>query len=453
MVKKNSLLYNLNKRENPIMKSINSQQEEYREFLKNIREEREESSRFAKLIITIIMAILCATIVCVILVENNLFFKISTKHPLNKANHSQTIKDNSNKFKVPFSSKRQNILLLGIDSNGQGTDIWQGTRSDTILIVNIDPKTNSIKAISVPRDSKVYLPDNKGIQKINSAHAIGGINLVKKTIKETFGIKIDRYIIIHDEAVEKIVDALDGIPIYVEKRMLYHDYSGKLHIDLQKGNTVLNGKQAVGYLRFRKDGLGDIGRTHRQQWFIKSLFEKLHSPQIITKMPEIINIANTYIKTDMSLYELSQYASFARGIDKNKIEIATLPGSPNQKGYISYWILDPQKTQEVINRMIYRDKPNIEGHKFKGGLMYSPRREQDAENIKNKLNELGYEVNMLKITHLSHSRFVANKNQITMDFYNYLQKKIPEIQNAQFIYDPTEMFSVGSDFTIVLAEQ
>lgn len=435
------------------MKTINSQQEEYRAFLKNIREERKESSNLGKFIITVIMALLCAVIVCVIVVENNLMSKFLGHSVEESAGVGKFLKDDKKSFEVPFSPRRQNILILGLDSNGKDTDMWEGTRSDTILIVNIDPKTNSIKAISVPRDSKVYLPEGKGIQKINSAHAFGGVNLVKKTIKETFGIKIDKYILIHDDAVEKIVDALGGIPIYVEKRMLYHDYAGKLHIDLQKGNTVLTGKQAVGYLRYRKDGLGDIGRTHRQQWFLKSLFEKFHSPQIITKIPEVLNVANTYIKTDMSFYELSQYATMARSIDKNKIEIATLPGAPNQRGYISYWIIDPVKTQEVINRMIYRDKPNMEGIKIKGGIMYSPKREADAELLKEKLNDLGFEVNMLKITHLSHTRFVANKNQVTIEFYNWLQKKLPEIQDMQFIYDPTEMFSVGSDFTIVLAEQ
>lgn len=435
------------------MKTINSQQEEYRAFLKNIRKEKEESSNLVKLIFTFVVAVLCAVIVCVILVENNFF--ISGNSAITDEDTSGIFKFSRKKegFNVPFTPRRQNILLLGVDSNGDGADMWAGTRSDTIIIVNIDPKSHSIKAISIPRDSKVYLPDNKGVQKINSAHALGGVNLVKKTLKETFGIKIDKYIIIHDDAVEKTVDALGGIPIYVEKRMYYNDYAGKLHIDLQKGNTILNGKQAVGYLRYRKDGLGDIGRTQRQQWFMKSLFERLHSPQVITKIPEVINVLNSHIKTDMSFYELSQYAAMARSIDKNKIEIATLPGAPNQKGYISYWILDPVKTQEVINRMIYRDKPNLEGVKFKGGIMYSPKREDDAVALKDKLNDLGFEVNMLKITHLSHSKFVANKNTVTLDFFNWLEKKIPEIQNSQFVYDPTETFSVGSDFTMVLAEE
>ena len=435
------------------MKIVNSQQEEYKAFLKNIREEKEESSNFAKLIFTVITAVLCAVIVCVILVENNIFlnnFREETAEDMNgvfKYSHSS-----KKGFDVPFSPRRQNILLLGVDSNGNGTDVWEGTRSDTIIVVNVDPKTHSVNAITIPRDSKVYLPDNKGIQKINSAHALGGINLVKKTLKETFGIKIDKYIVVSDTAVEKIVDVLGGIPIYVEKRMYYNDYSAKLHIDLQKGNTVLNGKQAVGYLRYRKDGLGDIGRTQRQQWFMRSLFEKLHSPQTITKIPEVLNVCNTYIKTDMSFYELSQYAAFARSVDENKIEIATLPGAPNQRGYISYWILDPQKTQDVINRMIYRDKPVLDGTKFKAGIMYSPRKEEEAQAMKEKLNELGFEVNMLKITHLSHTRFVANKSAVTVDFLNWLQKKMPELNNMQFVYDPTETFSVGSDFTLVLAE-
>ena len=242
------------------MKIANSNEEEYKAFLKNIREEKKETSNFAKLLFTIVLAILCAVIVCVTVVENSYLLERINEKPMESGLFKAEKKKKS--FDVPFSPRRQNILLLGVDSNGEGADLWEG-----IIIVNLDPKTHSVCAISIPRDSKVYLPDNKGIQKINSAHALGGVNLVKKTLKETFGIKIDKYVIVHDEAVEKIVDALGGIPIYVEKPMKYHDYAGKLHIDLNKGDTILNGKQAVGYLRYRKDGLGDIGRTQRQKWF------------------------------------------------------------------------------------------------------------------------------------------------------------------------------------------
>ena len=434
------------------MNSMKNKQEEYKEFLKNIRAEREEPSNIVRVVFTFVLAVFCAVILCVILIENNIIFSNAGLEE-DTTGLFKFSRHQHNGFEVPFMSRRQNILLLGVDSNGKGTDLWQGTRSDTILIVHVDPKTHSIKAISIPRDSKVYLPDGNGVQKINSAHALGGVNLVKKTLRETFGIKIDKYIIVHDDAVEKVVDALGGIPIYVEKRMYYNDNAANLHIDLQKGNTILNGKQAVGYLRYRKDGLGDIGRTQRQQWFIKSFFEKIHSPQIITKLPEIINVANNYVKTDMSFYELTQYANVARSVDKNKIEIATLPGAPNQKGYISYWILDPEKTQQMINRMIYRDKPDVVEQNFDGGIMFSPRRNADAYAMKEKFESLGYKVNMLEIAHLSHSKFVANKHAVTLEFFNHLQKKLPELDNMQFIYDPSGNYSVGSDFTLVLADQ
>ncbi len=431
----------------------NHQQEEYKALLNQIRKERQgtSTSNFAKFLFTFVLAVFFA-VICVIIIENTILLDRISFEQADDSGGFFKFSRNKKDFQIPFSPKKQNILLLGIDSNGDGSDLWEGTRSDTIMVVNIDPRTRTVKAISIPRDSKVFLPENKGVSKINSAHAIGGVNLVKKTLKETFGIKIDHYIIIHDEAVEHIVDALGGIPIYVEKPMKYHDWAGRLHIDLNKGNTVLNGKQAVGYLRYRKDGLGDIGRTQRQQWFIRSLFEKMKSLDTITKLPDVLNICKTYIKTDMSLYELSQYAGFVKGVDENKIEIATLPGAPNQKGYISYWILDPKKTQEVIDRMIYRDKVEADFSRFKAGIMYSPLKEKEAIIIQEQLKELGFEVNMLKITHLSHTRFVANKNEVTIDFYNWLQKKIPELNKVQFVYDPTENFSVGSDFTVVLAE-
>ena len=429
----------------------NNQQEEYIAFLRQIRQERQGTSNFAKLLFTVVLALFLA-VLCVIIIENTILLDKINIETADSSNGFFKFSRKKKDFQIPFSPRRQNILLLGVDSNGEGSDLWDGTRSDTILIVNIDPRTRTMKAISIPRDSKVFLPDGKGVSKINSAHAIGGVNLVKKTLKETFGIKIDHYIIVHDEAVEHIVDALGGVPIYVEKPMKYHDWAGHLHIDLNKGNTVLNGKQAVGYLRYRKDGLGDIGRTQRQQWFIKSFFEKMKSLDAIAKIPEVINICKTYIKTDMSIYELSQYAGFLKGVDENKIEIATLPGAPNQKGYISYWILDPQKTQEVIDRMIYRDKVDADFSKFKAGIMYSPLKENEALVLQDELKDLGFEVNMLKITHLSHTRFIANRNEVTIDFYNWLQKKMPELNKVQFVYDPSENFSVGSDFTIVLAE-
>ena len=192
----------------------NYQQEEYKAFLNQIRKERqqEKTSNFPKILFTIVLAFFMA-VICVIIVENTILLDKISFESADVSNGFFKFSRSKRDFQVPFSPRRQNILLLGVDSNGAGADLWEGTRSDTIMVVNVDPRTRTMKAISIPRDSKVFLPDNKGVSKINSAHALGGVNLVKKTLKETFGIKIDHYIIVHDEAVEKIVDALGGVPI------------------------------------------------------------------------------------------------------------------------------------------------------------------------------------------------------------------------------------------------
>lgn len=431
--------------------------EEYSKFLKNLQAEKEDISNFAKVLLLIVVAFCCLILFILIFAENeeniNKLFGENSKISIFLLSFS---KNNGDKhrvdFALPFMPRKQTLLLVGVDDNGSEKNPWAGSRTDTIILLNIDPKTKSINAISVPRDSKVYLPGDYGIQKINSAHAIGGINMTKETLERTLGIKIDNYIMVNDGAVKKIVDAIGGIPIYVEKNMFYNDYSGNLHINLSKGLNILDGNNAVGYLRFRKDGLGDIGRTQRQQWFLKGLLEKLQTPQTITKIPDILDAMTTYVKTDLSFYEISQYAALSKNFDIDKVEFATLPGSPNKRGAVSYWILDPDKTQEVVNRMIYRDKINASEQIYNVGIMYSYSKETEAEEIKSALEDFGYTINCYRQSKLPHSQFIANSSSVTNDFFNWLKKKTPILKNYQFIYNPNPVYCTDSDFTILLSD-
>lgn len=354
-------------------------------------------------------------------------------------------------FNLPILQQKQNILIVGVDSNGSNADKFKGTRSDTMILVNLDPRSHSINAISIPRDSKVYLAGDYGVQKINAAHALGGIDLTLKTVEDTLGIKVDKYVLVNNEGVKKLVDALGGVPVYIEKDMYYNDNAGKLHINLSKGLHVLNGEQVEGYLRFRKDGLGDIGRTSRQQWFVKAVLEKVQSPSAIPKIPEVLNIASTYVRTNLSLYEMSHIAAALRNIDMNDVEFATLPGAPSKKGYISYWILDPEKTQEVIDRMVYRDKPAPSDKKLVAGIMYAFDKEDEAMRIKDQLTASGYEVNCIGRAHLPHSQIIGHNSAVTSDFVSWLKKNVPEVKGSQFVYDPVRMYCVHSDFTIIVS--
>ena len=358
----------------------------------------------------------------------------------------------SPKVKGSIFNRRQNILILGVDSNGQDSDPFENTRSDTILILSINPKIKSANILSIPRDSKVFIAHNNGVQKINAAHAIGGVDLVKDTIEETFGIKINNYIVFNTEGIVKFIDAIGGVPVYIEKDMKYHDYSGKLHVDLSQGTHHLSGKEVEGFLRFRKDALGDIGRTARQQWFLRAVAERIKNPEVIAKIPEALKVAEKYVKSDMSLYQMAQCASYATSLDLSKVETATMPGAPNKKGYISYWILDPEQCRDVINRLIYNRKTDTDGNKLPvAGILYTPQNESQAMKMKSKLEEEGYTVNCYKYRSLPHSQLIGHSSIITTHFVDRLKNTLPEIEDMQFVYDPTKIYCANSDFTIILS--
>ncbi len=427
------------------------------DYLNRMKKHQQDQEAFIRAVIFMFIIFICVICAIFIFAGNAEFMKEQFGEDSFVTKIFNIVnKDNSNKekaeFSMPFGPKRQNILLLGVDASNNDNDLWTGTRTDTIILVNIDPKSKSINAISIPRDSKVYLPDNHGIQKINAAHAIGGVGMTIRTVEDTLGVHIDRYIMVHDNAVKAIVEALGGVDVYVEKPMRYHDYSGNLHIDLTKGVHRLDAKQAVGYLRFRHDALGDIGRTHRQQWFLRGLLAELQKPETITKIPDIINVTKQYVKTNMSLYELSQYAALTKHIDMDKIEIATLPGAPNKKGYISYWILDPQKSQEVVNRLIYREKIHPEENMvLTAGVMYSSQNTDEAEVVKNELTAAGVNVSCTGHIAKTHTQFIAHSNIVTNEYFNWLKKKSPSITGYQFVYEPVNYYCGETDFTVVVA--
>ena len=426
-----------------------------RTFIKRAKQPREEKSSFAKVLIGMFIVFIGVILSIFVLADNENFLEehfgedsIITKifQKLTISNHNKEHAD----FALPFGLRRQNILFLGVDASGNPNDLWTGTRTDTIILVNIDPRTKSVNALSIPRDSKVYLPGDKGVNKINAAHALGGIEMTKRTIEDTLGVHIDKYIMVHDNAVKEIVDAMDGLDVYVEKPMHYNDNAGNLHINFTKGEHHLDGQKAVEYLRFRHDALGDIGRTQRQQWLLRSLLTKMKQPSTITKIPDIISVAKKYVRTDMSFYEMSQYAALTKHIDMDKIEVAMLPGAPNQKGYISYWILDPEKTQEVVNRVIYRDKEAFDETTPVTASVLSSDSSKGAQMSEN-LKAAGIDVKCTGKASRAHSQFVAHSSKITNDYYNHLTKKNEAFGGLQFVYDPVNYQCGQTDFTIILS--
>ncbi len=435
---------------------VTQRQDKSKKYLNSIKQKQQAQAKFVRMFVVFIIFVVALTASIFYVGMNTDFCEKSfgKNSPIteffNKLSDGNA--HHSNDFAMPFGHKRKNILLLGVDASNNDNDLWSGTRTDTIILVNIDPKTKSVTGLSIPRDSKVYLPNGHGIQKINAAHAIGGVEMTIKTVENTLGVKIDRYIMVHDNAVKSIVEALGGVDVYVEKNMRYHDYAGNLHIDLTKGYHHLSPAEAVGYLRFRHDALGDIGRTHRQQWFLRGVLNDLKKPETVAKIPEIVSVARKYIKTDMSLYELSRFAMMTKGLDMDKIEIATLPGGPNKHGSTSYWILDADKAQEVVNRLVYRRTvPEEEIGDVTASVVYSTEKSAEAQGLISQLKASGINVSCQTTISRTHSQFVAHSNKITNSYFNKLKETNPMISGYQFVYEPTMYPCGATDFSIVVA--
>lgn len=424
---------------------MNNTKEKQIQFIERIAQEQEkESSSSVKW--TIIAVIICALILAAAY-----YFLEASKNPYLMSFNSAIEKTGiRSRFMSLMGNK--NILILGVDSNGRHTNPFEGTRTDTILLVNISRNGKSINAISIPRDSKVYIAGNHGTDKINAAHAFGGPKLTVKTIEETFGVHIDNYIAVNYAGVKDFVQAVGGIPINVEKRMRYSDRSGGLYIDLYPGLQVLDAKQAEGYLRFRHDAIGDIGRMKRQQKFVKAAIKKLSSPDNVIKLPQLYDVMSKNIRTNMNLFELTKLFNVVKKLDMENINVATLPGKPSEHGYISYWILNAEKTQEIIDQMIYRTESETTGEPISVNLYYTPELASNIDNIKSKLTEQGLVVKYSAQEHHYNTEIIAHNQKASTKKINSIRESIPELNKAQYILEPGETYASGADLTINLGQ-
>jgi polyisoprenyl-teichoic acid--peptidoglycan teichoic acid transferase len=200
-----------------------------------------------------------------------------------------------------------NVLVMGVDrvpNTPLGSPESFEGRSDTLLLVRVDPSDRTVNLLSIPRDTQVEVPA-VGMTKVNHANAIGGPTLTRAVVSDTLnGIPIDRYVRVSTEAFRELVDLLGGVEVYVPEPMQYTDQTQNLKIDLKAGLQTLNGDQAEQFARFRQDGNGDIGRVQRQQALLKALRSRLSGPLMLARAPGLVHAMQKYIDTNLSTEEL-----------------------------------------------------------------------------------------------------------------------------------------------------
>ena len=282
------------------------------------------------------------------------------------------------KTEMMTSGDKTVVMLMGVDER-EG-DVG---RSDTLMIATLDPKKKKAAILSIPRDTRVKIQGH-GFDKINAAYAYGGHKLTQSTVENLLGVEMEHYVLINVNAFTKIIDAIGGVDINVEKRMYYEDPwddNGGLFINLYPGQQHMDGKTAITYVRYR-DEEGDIGRIARQQKFMQAVMDKLTSPSIIPKIPAIISEVVDCIDTDLSVKQMIELMAAVKDAQSHGLQTEMLPGKPMYIGGISYWLPDLSKLRTTIaNTLDVQMTSNLRSAMEREMMEYESSVPDDAQEI------------------------------------------------------------------------
>lgn len=229
---------------------------------------------------------------------------------------------------IEEEKERINILLLGIDQREGDAGSW---RTDTMILISVDPATNSAAMLSIPRDLWVTIP-GYGESRINMAHYLGdahgypggGVALAKKTVWYALGVPVHYYVRVNFSGFEEIVDAIGGVTINVDRAI--HDESypdgnyGTIVLDIPAGVQHMDGAMALQFARSRH-GTGDYDRMGRQQQVIMAVRDKVLSLDMpISSIPKLVELAGEMVKTDLTLDEIMALAEIAKRVERSNIQ-------------------------------------------------------------------------------------------------------------------------------------
>lgn len=239
---------------------------------------------------------------------------------LDKANRNQFTGVGNTVAASPWNgNERVNILFLGVDNR----DRDQSPRSDTMLLLSIDPQSKQAALMSIMRDTYVTVPGH-GKNKINTAFAIGGPNLAIKTVEEFLRIPVHYFVVTDFKGFEGVIDAIGGVDINVEIPM-HHTDDGVYDINLKKGYQHLNGKEALQYVRYRSDARSDFARTERQRKLVKAVLEQLKTPLTAVRFPGMLKEAEPYVQTNMTAADLARISPDLLGLDSKSVKSLQIP--------------------------------------------------------------------------------------------------------------------------------
>lgn len=238
------------------------------------------------------------------------------------------------------------ILLVGVDKNGDDDTNTDFTRTDTIMLLKADTKTGKMDLMSIPRDSRIKIRDK--FDKVNHAHAFGGIELTMQTLRSFLGLDIDYYVQINYQALINIVDALGGVDYDVPEGITID--KGKVQI--KPGPNHLDGNEVMWFLRTRNIyNNGDIGRVNTQQGFVKAMVDEIVKKSKNMNIMTFISNYLKYVKTNLPMTAIMDLAGNINNFSSDKMDTHIVPGMEQTIDGTSYYIPDFEKTWKIVDEV------------------------------------------------------------------------------------------------------
>ena len=234
-----------------------------------------------------------------------------------------------------------NILVLGCDER-EGDS---ATRADVIMLATIRPDAKQVSVFSIPRDTRVEIAGH-GKDKINHSMAYGGIPLIQSSIENLLNVQIDHYVKVNFDGFINVIDALGGVNIDVPCRM----YKPLEAIDLQAGYQTLDGSEALAFVRWRGDGMGDYGRIERQQQFLSAVTAKVKDMSLGQAL-NVVSAVMDSIETDMSIKQMTSYGINLLGIGSEDVKTYSFTGESVWIEGVNYVEPDMDAIHDIVDKM------------------------------------------------------------------------------------------------------
>ncbi|MDW0110682.1 LCP family glycopolymer transferase [Sporosarcina aquimarina] len=261
----------------------------------------------------------------------------SVKATVNEVTHEpiQAISAVASKQKVE-QRETLNILLLGVDEREGDRG-----RSDTMIVMTLNPTNSRMQMISIPRDTRTEIVGKGITDKINHAYAFGGNEMSVATVENFLDIDLDYYVRVNMDGLEQLVDAVGGITVTNERAFNLDEYSFK------KGNIKLNGEQALAYVRMRKqDPEGDLGRNDRQRQVIQGVLNQGASMTSVTRIHKLIDILGKNMVTNMKFDDMQNLVTNYKSV-RNELTTYQMTGDGKFIGDIWYLMVSDKEMGKV----------------------------------------------------------------------------------------------------------